>query len=206
MGKRLRANQRRELLLKAALELFAAEGYEGATTKAIAERTGVTEAILFRHFATKRDLFRAVIAEFGPARFVDVDNDALCEMPVADALTNLVTDYLQGMWLNRDWVRVLWQEARQDDQAAAQLRRQYRAIGKALTQALEAAVGREEIEPEAVPAALQITSLAVRGFIARSARRPPDGWEATRDGFVHNLVRIVLYGVSTPPDASAESK
>jgi AcrR family transcriptional regulator len=205
MGKRLRAQQRRELLLKAALELFASEGYEGATTKAIAERTGVTEAILFRHFATKRDLFRAVLAESGPGRFVDVDDDALREMPVAAALVRLVTDYLQGMWLNRDWVRVLWQEARQDDQAAAQLRRQYRAIGKALTEVLEAAVGREEIEPDAVPAALQVTSLAIRGFLARSARGPPDDWGAARDGFVHNLVEVVLCGVSAHPCASAQS-
>ena len=196
MAKRLRAKQRRKLLLKAALELFAAEGYEGATTKAIAERTGVSEAILFRHFATKRDLFNTVVAEFGPGRFVDVDEDALREMPVGDALASLVTDYLQGMWLNRDWVCVLWQQARQDDQAARQLRRQYRAIGRALTQVLETAVMGEEIEPDGVPAALQITSLAVRGFIARAARRPPDNWEAARDEFVENLVRVVLSGVA----------
>ncbi|WES63050.1 helix-turn-helix domain containing protein [Microbacter sp. GSS18] len=43
----------REALLTAALELFAERGYAGATTAAIAERAGVSEMTLFRHFPTK---------------------------------------------------------------------------------------------------------------------------------------------------------
>ena len=44
-------------ILAAALELFAEHGYEGARTRAIARRAGVTEKTLFSHFPSKRDLF-----------------------------------------------------------------------------------------------------------------------------------------------------
>jgi AcrR family transcriptional regulator len=52
----------RNLLLDAARSLFAAKGYAGATTHDIAVEAGVSEALLFRHFGTKAQLFeRAVI-------------------------------------------------------------------------------------------------------------------------------------------------
>jgi AcrR family transcriptional regulator len=196
MTTRMRAEQRREMLLKAALGLFASEGYGGSTTKAIAERTGVTEAILFRHFPTKRDLFYAVLREFGPKRFFRIDREALSADGVTEGLRLLLTEYLEGLWVHRDWVRVLWREARQDELASAEMRKQYRVIGKALTQVLEGGRERGEVEADALPAALQIISLAVRGFVARSARRPPKDWEAARDEFVANLVRVVVSGVA----------
>ncbi len=43
------------------MELFAKQGFQGTTTRQIAERACVNEAILFRHFARKEDLYWAVI-------------------------------------------------------------------------------------------------------------------------------------------------
>lgn len=43
--------------------LFDQQGYEGATTCAIAERAGVSEATLFRYFPTKADLALATIRD-----------------------------------------------------------------------------------------------------------------------------------------------
>jgi AcrR family transcriptional regulator len=59
--KRLPASDRRRQLLEAALELFSRKGYQGTTTKEIASAAGVTEAIIFRHFPTKQDLYSAVL-------------------------------------------------------------------------------------------------------------------------------------------------
>lgn len=46
----------RAKLLQAAMTVFAETGYAGATTRAIAERAGVNEVTLFRHFGAKADL------------------------------------------------------------------------------------------------------------------------------------------------------
>ena len=60
---RLKAPQRREQLLKEATKLFARHGYDATTTFKIAEAAGVTEPILYRHFATKQELFVAIVRE-----------------------------------------------------------------------------------------------------------------------------------------------
>lgn len=60
-AKRLPAAKRKEQLLDCALELFARVGYARATTAELARMAGVTEPIIYRHFASKRDLFVALI-------------------------------------------------------------------------------------------------------------------------------------------------
>ena len=44
------------------MTLFARQGFEGTTTRQIAEMARVNEAIIFRHFPTKDDLYWAIIA------------------------------------------------------------------------------------------------------------------------------------------------
>lgn len=66
MPKRLRpvrmtAKSRREQIVAVAAELFSQKGFRGTTTKEIADEAGVSEAIIFRHFATKDDLYRAIL-------------------------------------------------------------------------------------------------------------------------------------------------
>ena len=53
----------RRLLLESARSLFAAKGYAGASTRDIALRAGVSEALLFRHFGTKAKLFERAILD-----------------------------------------------------------------------------------------------------------------------------------------------
>lgn len=52
---------RREQILEVATGLFAQQGFQGTTTKLIAEKSGVTEALIFRHFPGKEELYWAVI-------------------------------------------------------------------------------------------------------------------------------------------------
>jgi TetR/AcrR family transcriptional regulator len=58
---RLSATERREQLIQVAVDLFSRKGFKGTTTREIAAAAGVTEAIIFRHFATKEQLYTAII-------------------------------------------------------------------------------------------------------------------------------------------------
>jgi AcrR family transcriptional regulator len=58
---RFTAANRREQILEVATRLFAAQGFQGTTTRQIAEHSGVTEALIFRHFPGKEELYWAVI-------------------------------------------------------------------------------------------------------------------------------------------------
>jgi AcrR family transcriptional regulator len=56
------AEERREAVLEAALEEFAARGLDGASTEAIAAKAGISQPYVFRLFGTKKELFKAVIS------------------------------------------------------------------------------------------------------------------------------------------------
>jgi AcrR family transcriptional regulator len=58
---RMTAKDRREQIIEVAVRLFSQKGFRGATTKEIAFAAGVNEAIIFRHFATKNELYAAII-------------------------------------------------------------------------------------------------------------------------------------------------
>ena len=60
---RLTAQDRRQHLLDTAAEMFSRHGYEGTTTRQIADSAGVTEALIFRHFPKKEDLYWEIIQE-----------------------------------------------------------------------------------------------------------------------------------------------
>ena len=58
---KLPALQRRRQIIEEAMKLFSKKGFEGTTTKEIARSAGVSEAIIFRHFTTKEELYEAII-------------------------------------------------------------------------------------------------------------------------------------------------
>lgn len=60
--KRIDSEARHRQLLHVAMELFSKHGFSGTKTRDIAAAAGVSEAILFRHFASKEDLYQAILA------------------------------------------------------------------------------------------------------------------------------------------------
>ena len=61
--RRLPAPARRERIVAAALVEFAGGGYAGTSMGAIAERAGITRAVLYDHFASKQALYVALLEE-----------------------------------------------------------------------------------------------------------------------------------------------
>lgn len=60
-GMQERSRRTQAALIRATTELVAEAGYHGATTKAIAERAGVSEGTIYRHFPDKKALFAAAV-------------------------------------------------------------------------------------------------------------------------------------------------
>lgn len=59
--KRLSREERRELIERAATEVFAEHGYAGASIDEIARRSGVTPPVVYDHFTSKEDLYRRLL-------------------------------------------------------------------------------------------------------------------------------------------------
>jgi TetR/AcrR family transcriptional regulator len=58
---RLSAEERKRQLIEVSIDLFSKKGFGGTTTKEIAAAADVNEAIIFRHFATKQQLYAAIL-------------------------------------------------------------------------------------------------------------------------------------------------
>ncbi len=60
-GARMTGGERRLQIVRVATSLFSERGFRGTTTKQIAQAANVSEAIIFRHFATKEELYTAIL-------------------------------------------------------------------------------------------------------------------------------------------------
>ncbi len=58
---RMSSEDRRRQIVEVAAEIFSLKGFNGALTKEIAERAGVSPAIIFRHFPNKEAIYSAIL-------------------------------------------------------------------------------------------------------------------------------------------------
>lgn len=90
MGKRMKADARRETLIKAARRLFVEKGYDATKMEEIAEAAGCTTGPLYHFFKTKKELFDATLSAsidianriVGDARNATVDSTPLVRLGV----------------------------------------------------------------------------------------------------------------------------
>lgn len=60
---RVSSSERRESILAAARTIFIRQGFSGARTKDIAAEAGINEALIYRHFESKNELFDSAVIE-----------------------------------------------------------------------------------------------------------------------------------------------
>ena len=72
-------SQTKDAILLAALRLFARDGYEAVSVSAIAAQIGITKGALYRHYASKRDIFDQILARMEQG---DSEQAAACHVPV----------------------------------------------------------------------------------------------------------------------------
>jgi AcrR family transcriptional regulator len=58
---RMAGEERRLQILNLAVSLFSQKGFRGTTTREIAQAAGISEAMVFRHFANKEELYSAIL-------------------------------------------------------------------------------------------------------------------------------------------------
>lgn len=92
--KRLPIAQRRARIVQAAIHCFGKSGFAGTTSRMLARRAGVSEALLYRHFPDKRALYSEIVAlkvrdeEAGlfPEKSADARDDGGVLSSIAEAL------------------------------------------------------------------------------------------------------------------------
>lgn len=80
----MKSGERREAIIAAAVRLFSEKGFRGATTRELAAALDVTEPVIYQHFETKRDLYRAIIESKARERRQDNEHWQEMENPRGD--------------------------------------------------------------------------------------------------------------------------
>ncbi len=116
----------RQKLLKAAIKVFAAHGYEGATTRAIAEEAGVAEALIQRYFNGKQGLLIASMHDFAAGEKASCANLPPPAENLEQEWKNLLSHAIQHCGMNKENLSVAMAHAHFD-----------RKVGKAMAQFMQ---------------------------------------------------------------------
>ncbi|BAZ81531.1 MAG: hypothetical protein RLZZ29_111 [Cyanobacteriota bacterium] len=101
--------QTRDRILQAAQRLFASQGFDGTTTRDLAQAAGVAEGTLFRHFANKK----AILVEVATNGWVEILTDLLTELSEMGSYKAVAQVMRRRMWnmrKNVDMMRVCFME------------------------------------------------------------------------------------------------
>jgi AcrR family transcriptional regulator len=101
--------QTRTRILQAAQRLFAAQGFDGTTTRDLAQAASVAEGTLFRHFANKK----AILVEVATSGWVEILTDLLTELSEMGSYKAVAQVMRRRMWnfqKNADLMRVCFME------------------------------------------------------------------------------------------------
>jgi AcrR family transcriptional regulator len=128
---RLPAAERRQALLETAIRAFSEGSYRGTTTAEIARAAGVTEPVLYRHFAGKRDLYLAALDHVWQKARATWEEALASTTDVREAFEQMGRGHVSvrdcKFQLAELWVQALG-EASEDAELRRHLRRQMREV------------------------------------------------------------------------------
>ena len=157
----------RKQILDASLRLFSEKGFASTSVRDIARTAGITDAAIYYHFASKRELFEALFEERGITSALSELEQATPTQPLAETATAIAVAALGIMQRNKDFMKVLLSEAMSEDPVATD---DYRMVTErwrnAEARILRDFISRGDLPPIDVDlAARQLVILAVGPFM-----------------------------------------
>ena len=122
--KRLTADERRDLIVRKAIELFAQQGFRATRVMDIAAAVGTSDALVFQHFPTKRELYDALLEQLCARKHFTEVEQLLYYAPkydLEDVLTKLSAWMLEQTEADPAWLRLILYAALERDEAVNEL-------------------------------------------------------------------------------------
>lgn len=199
---RVARKSRKDAIIEAAAELFAAKGFRATTVRDIAEEAGVLSGSLYAHIETKEDLYLEIVRRAAQDFTQAVQPWVSADIPPEDKLAGMIRAHLAVIGQSRPWARVyLDDDSQLSDETRREARRLRRDYERFWDQVLEQGMELGDfVVPDESLARLFILS-ALNG-VSRWFR--PDGRltaEEAAEIYV-TLVRRVLSPLTVKPDVT----
>jgi AcrR family transcriptional regulator len=156
--RRMSAPERREAILAAALDTFSSAGFHDTSLEQVARRAGISKALIYEHFASKRDLHAALLDTYIHELLARVTEAIAAASPGEERLRTGTEAFLRFVEQRRDAWRMLVRNIGDADVAAA-FDRLMHEVAAAITVQM-AADAPPEPPAEAIPQEVAIEMLA----------------------------------------------
>lgn len=163
--RRIPAEERRALIIRAAGRAFARDGYGGARIEDIAAAAHVTKPIVYRHFHSKRALYMALLERHEadlPTFIAAVDPDGLSPGELARAILDPWFDYVREN--QHAWYMLFRDRSGDEEIQALRLRAHVRArevIAAFIVEYADRRLPADQIEPTAEALTNALAGLAL---------------------------------------------
>jgi len=144
MNLRLPAAQRRTQILHVALHEFATNGYHDTSMNDIAESASVTKPVLYQHFASKHELFLALIDEVASGMLESIGKATHNARDGRSQTEEGIIAYFEWVAAHRDGFMLLFGGgALRDEEFAAALRSVEKNVAEAIAPLIDAGLDPE---------------------------------------------------------------
>ena len=143
----LRREERRESILAAAASAFAEAGFDGTSMEELAEAAGVTKLILYRHFDSKEELYRAILERVATRLATEV---AAASVQGRNRGV-IVPSFLRVAREDPDGFRLLWRQAAREPKFASYSEGVRRGASDFAHQLLQSSIQTESLLDWAAP-------------------------------------------------------
>lgn len=113
--------------IKAAMHLFAKQGYNGTTTAEIAVAAGVSQATIFKYFKTKDDLLTTIITPTLPQLFQEFYPRLIKYKTLQDTVEFVVQDRFRFIASNQTILKIIFQECLVNEKFRLEIKNSLRA-------------------------------------------------------------------------------
>lgn len=156
---RMSGDERRKQILRVAIQLFSQYGFKGTTTKEIARAAGVSEAMVFRHYATKDELYHAILdhkaCEGGAVDPFAWAQEAMAKKDDEELFYRLMLNALDHHETDTDFMRLLFHSALEGHELAEMFVREnimplYEFLGGYIAERQKEGAIRKDIKPQVI--------------------------------------------------------
>jgi AcrR family transcriptional regulator len=148
--KRIPAPERKKLILKGAVKVFAKSNYYRTKVMDIAAAAGISEAMVYRHFPTKKAIFLAVLQHMSDRILTFWENEIDPQTRPLDKLRAMGLGYYQRMLKhpNELKVQLLAISGIDDKEIFNQLRSDHQKYIDYISRVIQLGIDQGEIRPE----------------------------------------------------------
>jgi AcrR family transcriptional regulator len=186
------AEARREVIERAAAEVFAERGYHGASIDEICRRAGVTPPVLYDHFASKLELHRRLLERTRDELLLLWGDQLGGDEPAEERIPRALDAWAAYVQEHPHVPRMFFSETT----GRPEIEAIHREVQAQATAALGAIVGREAgLAQSAGPLAHEMTAEVMRAGLAGLAIWWSDHPEVPREQIVATALNVIWIGL-----------